>query len=57
MAGFFKKLLIALGIQKPVSVARASKDRRTGARRWSENPSLKKEPRRKKERRKKSRRK
>jgi hypothetical protein len=57
MAGFFKKLLTALGIQKPVPATRAPKDRRTGARRWSENPSLKKEPRRKKERRKKSRRK
>ena len=57
MAGFLNGLLVALGFKKSSSVARASKDRRTGMRRWSENPRLKKEPRRKKERRKKIRRK
>jgi hypothetical protein len=57
MASFLNGLLVALGFKKSSSATRVSKDRRTGARRWSENPRLNKEPRRKKERRKKPRRK
>jgi hypothetical protein len=56
MPEFLKKILVALRLMKRSPTSRAPKDRRSGTRRWPENPRLKREPRRKGERRKKTRR-
>jgi hypothetical protein len=56
MPDFLKKILIALRLMKRPPVTRKAQDRRSGSRRWPENPRLQREPRRKGDRRKKTRR-